>query len=337
MGILDWIFHRDETQAGQREDERLAETVERVLAIYPRLRMARHYRRRLAVAVAETVRYKDSLVASLPAPHEASVNAWSSDPCIRAFFATPEDLPRAFSRSSELRAYFDRNPDTREAYAVLGMAMFERRVLGVALEGETMRNDVALTTLCFSDHRVRICGRTDAELRQEIGGLLVDQLALEGLEMLAAHRRDLVAEGRELLHERSALLQRQGTGVGAMVGGEPEVDTEELASLQAKIEENANNLAALRVPTEVIELELERICNVLSDPSTHLYVTKKQVRIDLMNVVQENAGQGCHEIEFDIARIPGNPPRIRAFLLVHFARAELLPGGLHIDAAMRAL
>ncbi|TDN57816.1 hypothetical protein [Paraburkholderia sp. BL10I2N1] len=338
MGILDWLLHRGEERALQQESERVMEAIERILAINPRLQMAQRYRERLAEAVTISVRYEDSLVGGLPAPHDASVSAWSSDPCIRAFFATSDDIPRAFSRSRELRAHFERYPDSAQAYAVLGMAMTERHVLGVALEGDTIRSDVAQTTLCFRDHRARICGRTEAELRQEIRRLLVDQLALEGLEMLDADRRELVAQGRELLRERLALLQSQGgVGVGSMVGEEPEDDAEELARVQARIEENASNLAALRVPTDLIELELERVCKVLSDPSTHLYVTKKRVRIDLMNVVQENVTQGGHEIEFDIARLPGNPPQMRAFALVRYPRAELLPAGLHIDAAMRAL
>jgi hypothetical protein len=337
MGILDWLLHRSDERAAPQDSERVAEATERILAINPRLRMARRYRERLAGAVTVSVRYEDKLVASLPAPHDASIAAWSSDPCIRAFFATPDDIPRVFSRSPELRAHFERHPDSTEAHAVLGMAMTERHVLGVALEGETMRNDVAQTTLCFSDHRARICGRTEAELRQEIGRLLVDQLALEGLEMLAADRRELVAQGRELLQERLALLQSQGAGVSSMLEDAPESNADELARVQARIEANARDLAALRVPTELIELEFERVCEVLSHPSVHLYVTTRRVRIDLMNVVQEKAAQGGHEIEFDLARVPGKPPRMRAFALVRCRREELLPPGLHIDAAMRAL
>lgn len=337
MGILDWLINRGDDRAEQQESERVTEAIERILAINPRLRLARRYHERLAEAVTVSVRYEDSLVASLPAPHEASAAAWSSDPCIRAFFATPDDMPRIFSRSRELRAHFDRYPDTEEAYAVLGMTLTERHVLGVAREGDTIRNDVMQTTLCFSDHRTRICGRTEVELRQEIGRLLVDQLALEGLEMLAADRRELVAQGRELLHERLALLQSQGAGVRSIVGAEPQDDAEELTRVQAMIEENARNLAALRVPTDLIELEFERVCEVLSDPSTHLYVTKKRVRINLMNVVEETVTSAGHEIEFDIARLPGNPPLMRAFALVRLRRDALLPEGLHIDAAMRAL
>jgi hypothetical protein len=337
MSILNWLFHRGDAETGRQRGERIAEATERVLAINPRLRLAKRYRERLRGAVTIAVDYVGALVGSLPAPHEANGKAWSSDPCIRAFFAAPSDISRVLSRSTELRAHFDQHPESQQAYAVLGMGYAMRQVLGVALEGETMRNDVAQTTLSFSDHRTRMCGRTEAELREEIGRLLIDQLALTGLEMLAKDRRELVERGRELLEERLALLNRQGGGVRAVVGQEPSDDVNELARVQASIKENASRLTALRVPTDLLEFELDRVCAVLSDPSSHLYLTRKPVSIDQMNVVQHTETSRGQRIEFDIAHIPGNPPRMRAFALIRCSRDDLLPAGLNFDAAMRAL
>jgi hypothetical protein len=56
-----------------------------------------------------------------------------------------------------------------------------------------------------------------------------------------------------------------------------------------------------------------------------------------MNVVQETVTPAGHDMEFNIARLPGNPPQMRAFALVRYRRDGMLPDGLHIDAAMRAL
>ncbi|CAB3808757.1 hypothetical protein LMG28614_06874 [Paraburkholderia ultramafica] len=337
MGILSRLFHRDQVKIAPQESARINEALERILAMHPRLRMARRYRERLAPAVAASLQYADDLIGSLPAPHEASADAWSSDPYLRAFFATPEDLVQAFSRSQELREHFERNADSQEAYAVLGMTMTERHVLGVALEGDTMRYDVAQTTVCFGDYRVRICGRTESDLSQEIERRLVDQLALEGLARLAEDRRELLAQGRKLLETRLALLQRKGAGVRSMVGGGAVVESEELNRVHAQIEENNRNLAALRAPTKAIDLELERVCEVLSEPAMHLYLTKKRLCIDLMNVVHEDSAQAGHEIEFHLVRIPADPPQVRAFALVRFSRLELLPGGLDVDEAIRYL
>ncbi|MFP3570046.1 hypothetical protein SB772_39020, partial [Paraburkholderia sp. SIMBA_030] len=146
-----------------------------------------------------------------------------------------------------------------------------------------------------------------------------------------------LARGRELMQERVALLQRQGTGIRSVVGGGAAVESKELARVQAQIAENADSLAALRVPTEVVELDFKGICDVLNKPSEHVYIKSRHIRIDMMNVIQEGNAQRGSEIEFHFARIPGPRPETRAFALVRFSRSDLPPGGLNIDAAMRAL
>jgi hypothetical protein len=335
MGFLHGLFRRP--QAHTIPDARTSEAVARVLSMNPGLKYARHYEAKLTHAVALSLRYADDLVASLPPPHDANADAWSRDPAIRAFFATRDDLAQAFSRSEILRAYFEQQANLTEAYAVLGMAMTERHTLGVTMEGDSVRHDVPQTTLCFSDHRISICSNSDASLRAEIARRMIDQLALEGLAGLATRQRDLARQSRALIEERVGLLERQGTGLRAVVGAPLSTDLTELDRLQEQIDEHARTLATLRVPGTQAELELECVCNVFSKPSDHLYVQSKRVRLDMMNVIQPGAGEKDREIEFHFARIPGNPAIVRAFVLVRFPRRELLPGGLHIDAATRAI
>lgn len=185
MGILSWLRSNDDARTERHEPEQATEAIDRIMALNPRLGMAQHCRERLASSVAASLRYATALVTSLPEPHEASARTWSSDLYMRAFFAQPEDLTGRISRSEELRGYFEQNPDSEHAFAVLGMSMIERHVLGIALEGNAVRRDVAQTTVCFGDHRVRICGRSESELRLEIVRRVIDQLALTGLAKLA--------------------------------------------------------------------------------------------------------------------------------------------------------
>ncbi|CAE6762625.1 hypothetical protein [Paraburkholderia domus] len=338
MGIMNWLRSNDDARTDRQEPEQVTEAIDRVMALNPRLGMVQRCRERLGPAVAASLRYATGLVASLPAPHEASARTWASDLYMRAFFARPEDLTGRISRSEELRVYFEQNPDSEHAYAVLGMAMTERRVLGVALEGNAVRRDVAQTTVCFSDHRVRICGRSESELRREIVRRVIDQLALTGLAKLAKDRRDALDKGRALLKTRLLLLQREGTGMRSVCGGGASVAREELVQLQAQIDDNSRRLGDLRVPTDALERQLDGVCQVLMEPGKHVHLTKKKIRLDRMNVVQtKDSVQAADELEFHIAHIPTRPPQVRAISLVRFARAELLPGGLLLDQAMREL
>jgi hypothetical protein len=334
MGIFRWLRRNDNSS----DTEQVREAVERVLTLNPRLRMAQHCTERLAPAVKVSLRYARDLVASLPVPHEASARMWASDVYICAYFATPDELAKRVSRSEELHAYFDQNPEAEHAYAVLGMAMIERHVLGVALEGEVVRHDVAQTTVCFDDHRVRICGRTESDLRREIMERVIDQLSLTGLAKLAKDRRDVLEHGRALLKMRLMLLQRQGTGMRSVCEGADPPACEELAQLRAQLGDNSRRLSELSAPTDALERQLDGVCQVLTEPDKHFYLTKKRVRLDRMNVVQtKDSSQAAHEFEFDIAYIPASPPRVRAVALIRFARADLLRRRLRLDEAMRAL
>jgi hypothetical protein len=337
MGMLDWLLNRNRAQTGSQKSARIDEGIKRILTMHPRLQIASRYEQRLKPAVLTALEHIDGLLATLPSAHQANAQAWSADFHLRAFFATPDTLLEAFGRAEELRSFFDGNPESAEAYAALGMAMSERHFLGVTLEGNEVRHEVPQTSLLFGDHRVRMCSRTESDLPDEIGHRLLDQLVLAGIAKLSNDRHKLLDEARALLEARKTLLERQGAGMRAVVGDESADEAGQLEHMQKQLEENARKLGEIRMPGKTYNLQLKGICDVLANPAAHLYVSTKRVRIDLMNVIRDKDGPGCHEIEFHFARIPGDPPRTRAFVLVCFPRAALAPVGLRIDAVMRGL
>jgi hypothetical protein len=339
MGFLNRLGRTD-NPATVQDRQRVSETVERVMALQPQLRLARHYQKRLAPAVATSLKYLRELVDSVPAPREASAAAWAGDPYIHAYFVAPDDVARVMSRSAELRSFFVRSGDVPEAYAVLGMELTERHILGVGLEGDTLRRDVPQTTLSFSDHQVRMCGRTDCDLRNEIVQRLLDQLALEGLARTAADesRRGTLERERALLKTRLQLLERQGTGIRAVLGSDATADSGELARLETQVEENERNLADLGLREDALDRELDNVRAVFAEPGRHLYVSTRRLRLDRMNVVIDtNSTQVGDDFEFQIARIPSTPPLVRAFALVRFARADMLPEKSMFEEAAQLL
>jgi hypothetical protein len=339
MGILNWLLGAD-SHADDRHARWIGEAVDRIVTLNPRLRLARRYQVRLEPAAATALQYVIDLVGSLPAPREASAAAWASDPWIHAFFASADEVARTFSRSAELRALFDEDADLLEAYAVLGMAMSERHVLGVAQDGDAVRRDVPQTIVNFSEHHVGMCGCSEHDLKVEIVRRMLDQLALEGLARVAGDksRRELLERERALLRTRLQLLEHRGAGIRSMLGSDAALRPAELARLQAQVEENQRNLADLGVQSDALDRELERVREVLADPARHLYVTSKRLRLNRMNVVQEgNGDQDAGEIEVHLAQIPGNPPQVRAFTVLRFTRADLLPATSMVEDAARLL
>ena len=325
---------------GTPDPTRIAAVAEGILGLSPHLRMARRHEARLRPAVASALRYVGDLAAAIPPAREASAAAWSLDPYIHAFFTGPDTVAPVLSRSRELRSFFEQNPEAPEAYAVLGMAMSEKHVLGVALEGETMRRDVVQETVSFSDHQVRICGRSEPELRDEVVRRLVMQLGLQGMSRYAQQQdqRGVLERERALLQTRLQLLERKGVGVGALVGGGEQDGAEELARLQGAIAENEEALGRLGLRSDALDRELDEVCAALSDPAAHLSVRTRRCVLNKMNVVlPPDRPDGGDEVAFQVAQVPTVPPRARAFALVRFARADLRSAGGLLDEAARLL
>ncbi|NKJ50099.1 hypothetical protein CIC12_25900 [Burkholderia sp. SG-MS1] len=339
MGLLSWWSgRRRASDAGDSQETK--QIVERIVRLYPQLRLAPDYEAHMALAVQRTLGYLRGLVAQVPAAREASAAAWATDPHMHAFFATPEDVAAVFSHAEPVRQCFNDHPAAAEVFAVLGMAFNERHTLGAAQYGATTRTDVAQTTVNFSDHQVRVCAVSEATLRQEIILRVVDQLALEGLGAIESDtlQRDSLEHERALLKTRLKILERQGTGVRSLTGGEASCSFAEVTRLQMQIDENDRALANLGLKTEALERALEMVCNVLSAPQTYVYVQQKTFLLDRMNVVvKDGDARAAHEVEFQMAHLPATPHAMRAFSMVRFKRGDLLPARDMLKEAGRLL
>jgi hypothetical protein len=339
MSILSWL-RRDGAGGHKHDKKELAELAGRVIRFNPRLSLVSHYEKRLAPNLGIALDYVRDVVAGVPAPREASEAAWGTDPYIHAFFGTAHDVVLAISRSSDLRDFFDAAANAQEAYAVLGMEMTERRTLGVALEGDVMRAEVPQTTVSFIDHQVRICGRTDAALRDEIALRMLDQLALHGLANIAAEtaRRNTLEREHGLLKARLRLLERQGTGMRSMLGGNGRTDPGERERLREQLEQNDRELSELTDQSGALERQLDGLAGALADAGSCFSIERQHWRLSRMNVVlAEGSTVPGDDLELLTARVPGDPPLVRTFALVRFARAAMLSRMDLLDEAERLL
>ena len=340
MGILDWLLGRSGIDPA--EEKRAGEALERIVQLTnPRLRFARRLPQRLIPAVQAGAEYARTLLTSVPPEREASAAAWQSDPYMRAFFATADDLARAFSRSNELRAWFDANPAAQTVSVVLSMLLVERRVLGVALEGTELRRDVPQTTVSFTDYRARICGTSEAALREDVERRIVDQLALMGMAIATQDqaRREVLEQERALLRARLRLLESQGAGLTALAG-KPAPDASQYDRLHAELAINEQSLKVLATGPEALDYQLERMREVLSNAAQHFSVSARRLRLNRMNVVvAESDPQPAETLDLKIAHvpIPDGQPETRTFMLVRFPRNALLPRGSFLSEAARML
>lgn len=342
MGILDWFKNRP----GQFDPDRVADELVRwavdktIALVNPRLKLLADYDKRLQPAVETTIAFLRAQVGVLPAVHPLSAKTWSSDPALRAFFVAPTDIPALLGASNNLRTLFDKFPELDQAYLLLGMAFKEQRVFGMALHGDMLQRDVAQTSVSFSDHRARICGRDELRLRRVVGVEAFEYLLSHALAEIGEERveRRELQEKRSLIRARLRLLQQHGPGLASMFGSEPAARSEQ-AELDAQLLDNERQLEAIGGSESALEAELENVKAVLNDPQRYLRFAPKRLRLNTLNVVlDENSSDRAADVDFAIAELSGTPPIRRAFVLARVARSELPPPQkMNFDDAARLL
>lgn len=339
MKCMRWLRRRRPPGDGHSTRE-MAELVERVTRLDPRLRLISHYARQLRPALEAAHRHVRQVVTNLPEAHDANAQAWGTDPYIHAFFATPRDVELTFSRAPSLREFFDAAPAAQTAHAVLGMSMSERHTFGVALEGDVMRTEVPQTLVNFSDHQVRIIAGSDTDLREEIVRRMFDQLALEALARFTAGpaREAAAAPEQTLLVSQLHLLEREGTGLRAVVGSADAPDPAEQAELRSRIDRNTTMLSQQADRTGALERHLACLVETLHEAPARFALTRRRLRLSATNVLLDADTPGAaHELEVMTAHVPGDPPLVRTFMLVRFARADMVPARTLLEEAERLL
>lgn len=342
VGILDWFKNRQ----GQFDPDRVSPemmewALDKALTLTnPRLKLLGNCRKRLEPAIETTGGFLREQLATLPAVHFLAPQAWAADPVLRAFFVAPADISKVLGDSDNLRGLFDKHPEVDEAYAVLGMEFKVQQVFGMALQGDTIRRDVAQTSASFSDHRARICDPDEQRLRRVIGVQLFEYLLSQAMFEIGENReeRQDLQTRRSLIRNRLSLLQQHGPGLGSMLGEAPAAKSEQ-ARLAAALLENEQQLEALGGGDSVLESELECLADVLGNPQRYIRFDSRRLRLSRMNlVVAEGSAEEAFDIDFAVAELQGARSFTRAFVLGRVPRTELPPRkSINFDNAARYL
>src|SRR5262249_18774651 len=135
------------------------------------------YREKLAANMMRTITHLRDLGRAPLHPVVLARDAWSDDPFLRAAFASAADVPTLIGRSEEIRAFFQEHAACEEVFALLHMQRVERQLFGPRLEGEMLKDDVAQTTVSFSDHRLLAPAADIAGVRLAFGHVILERLA----------------------------------------------------------------------------------------------------------------------------------------------------------------
>jgi hypothetical protein len=109
--------------------------------------------RRLAGPVAHARAYCAHMADALPPAILIDRQSFSTDPLVHALFASADDIGAMVAASAPVRRYLE-EPESRqekEFFALMAARRMEKKVYGVALEGEALITDVPQSLLQFSN------------------------------------------------------------------------------------------------------------------------------------------------------------------------------------------
>jgi hypothetical protein len=332
MGLFDRLFGRQPAVAA---DPLLGKALDRTVEVVePKLAFAR-----LTPGVAAAIEFSRAAAQRLQQVHDLSPSAWATDPLVRAAFATADSVTQALGRMRDVQRYFRAPGAGDPAYAVLGMAFQTRKVLGAALVGDQVREEVERQQVSFGDYRIRIVAASIEEMQQATGVRVFNELLLAATGELAQadERRKEVNVSRAMLQARLRMLeQREGTlteDVGGD-GGEAADPLAERAELQRRLDEMNATMAQYGAGAEGLDRQLEIVRDTLLSARELVHIDTRRLHLDSMNTVLEASQAHGPAIEFEHLQAP---KMSRAFVAVRIRQSDVPAGGLSIAAVERTL
>jgi len=318
VALFDRLF------AAEKPDAALvAETIDAVVdAVEPKVKLHSRYRRKLEPCIRRSIDYLRSLAREPLEPVLLSRGAWAGDARVNAFFATADDVPACLGRSHELRRFFDSNP-APDAYALLGMRMQERSVLGMDLVGEAVQREVQQTVVSFADHRLVAPHAVLAQARLEVGRRLLLRLAQLALIRIVAtdEKATELGEHKAYLGARLRLLRLAEDGMEGIVKDRSKIAADRKA-LERQLKETVEGYIEAKGSLATLDGYIGHIQDVFSKPEEHVAVSHSRLRLSTLGIrLAKDAAGPANEL--DIVELTIGPDFRAAIAVARCPRAEM--------------
>lgn len=236
------------------------------------------FERKLAHPVAHALAYCADLVAALPAPRDISRTAFAADPLVHALFGSAHDIETMLGQDAPLQRFLTQ-PDSygSDAFcALLACRRHEKSIMGVARSGDVVRTDVAQRMLYFSDHSLLVFAADADSARTRLHAAAFDSL----LNTFAAHVLGVRSEQNSLHQQRELEKTRILAARGRLAPPELAQRTRQLATLDARLRDNAEAL----LPAHMIDA----LADFLLQPDEALRLEPLTLDIDRSGILGDH-------------------------------------------------
>ena len=296
LKLFQSIFGSNQARGGYPESL-IEMAIERAIdGTYPRLRAVPGYKKSLREPVIHAIDHVISLVDSIPEVIQASKIDYSKTPILSAVFVSPDHMREVFGGDAVLGEFRENNAAATESITALLLAECKaKNTLGVALEGEILRRDVAQVTVSFGNHRLLAPATSEDESRRLLKHRAFDHLISLGLMKIgeAKGERAELNHHRELLRSKLGVLQKSGWSFDRQDGGQGDP-----VKLQQELDEIEGQLNGLVVDDRTLIGQLNVIVDVLANAEKYLWAEGVELHLDKMNIKREAGGADANQLCF---------------------------------------
>lgn len=297
-------------------DPALRQAIERAVeAVDPLLKTVSGYQRKLVPVVSRALEYCGELAAAIPGPIEINSRAFGNDPLVHAMFGAPDAIADMLGKSRELREFLA-DPGQCQAdefFALLGMRQREKSVMGMALHGDMLQNDVPQRLLYFADHTLGELGSDYDITRQRLQATAFDGLT-RGFASCVAELRQERQDARTAWN-----MERAG---GAVLGERRQM-----------LEERQRQAVASLAPERLLQAFVEW----LAAPQERLYLKPTEVTVDRMGVIVREPQSGGNVSTLNFPELVGRDRRQWIVMVSRISRQDALDALARQEQANRYL
>lgn len=319
---MSWLFEKtlgslfpgrnaDPDKATSAPEEQIGLAIEAAIdSIHPRLRLVNGYQQKLAPGVEHALYYIDEQIKNIPQAIEISRATFVSDPRVNAFFANVKDIAQSCRQSSELRAFFeDDYPFHKQCWALMCMKKTERKVFGLAMDGDMLHREVPQVTVSFSDHQIQSPATSEEEARQGLKCCIYESLVNQARSRIQDCKDSLLKleTERHSLNTRLRVLEAaRNNKANAEQRGELERD---IAVAKARIQASERELigAECTSPQECVN----QLRDVMAHPEEFVRMSHSTLRLNRLGVrVDDASNTRANSIELSEVEISSKDRRV---------------------------
>ena len=296
LQFLSSLFASSEKTAAGVDDALISAATDRVVeGTDSRLRGYGNYRKQLRDSVETAVVHVIKMINALPSPAEISRSTYSSDPRLRAFFASFNHLQEKVGGARSVSDYIKQADyeSSSRIYGVLTMEWEEINRLGTVLQDDMIQREVLQVSVNFFNHRYLEPSVSLDEARMNVKKRVFDFLVARALEKIIAERsmRTELELQQSLLKRKLAAMKAGNWGLEQMMSQDEHLHTD-LASLYAEIEVVETELTKLGASHKVLERNMQIIKDTLSRPHELLDMHNISMKLDSMNIRADESSSG---------------------------------------------